>query len=229
MEPCYGGALRTPSVNEADNGIDHSQIHGPRRTRPRWALGLVFISSACSQIESPKDRSQRGGPDAPRNSDSQQTVCRLATRNGSCTRVRSRVPIVNGGFETGNLAGWASSTFVGPEGGPPPGCGPYNGVVNGLPLLGPTGGSYMAMITTPAAEGGGQHLSEWAACDRYYRRMRTRFVAISCIRHCRLRPASIWAGDTQNCGRQYRLHRLAMSSLTGIYYQTTPHPSIARS
>ena len=38
---------------------------------------------------------------------------------------------------------------------PPPGCGLYNGVVNGLPLLGPTSGTYMAMITTPAAEGPG--------------------------------------------------------------------------
>lgn len=57
------------------------------------------------------------------------------------------MPIVNGGFETGNLAGWGSITS-----GQVPFDGLNNGVVNGLPHLGPPQGNYMAMITTPAWE-----------------------------------------------------------------------------
>jgi len=58
-------------------------------------------------------------------------------------------PLLNGGFETGDLSGWSAShsaCFV-------PDCTLYDGVVDGLPFIAPTEGNYMAMLSTPANEG----------------------------------------------------------------------------
>jgi len=85
---------------------------------------------------------------------------------GLVLKVVYAAPLTNGGFEVGNLTGWSAGGGTGGVPSFPADCSPTglgqnrDAVVNGLPLLAPIEGSYMAMLTTvgglpPGANTGG--------------------------------------------------------------------------